>query len=403
MRALWLISILFLSLSCAENTEQQERYKLRQLIVPTAENASIPFLFVSTRATLLSWVEKVDDSVSRLRYSELKDGVWRRPHDILSGTDWFVNWADFPSITENNGHLLSHILKKSSEGTYSYDIKMNIKPVDKATWNTDVKLHYDGTPTEHGFVTALPYEEDSFFVTWLDGRNTEEKIGEERGAMTLRAAEVSLKGEITNEKLLDSRTCDCCQTTAAITQNGPVVLYRDRSEHEIRDISIVRRIDGEWTAPRTIHKDNWQIKGCPVNGPKAVAAENVLAVAWFTGTNGQSSAKIAFSNDNGASFQDPVTIATGNVIGRVDIVLLDKNNAIVSYMEEMEGKAQIIATKITASGEVSKQIPIAEISSSRKSGFPQMELVVDQLLFAWTEATKDSSAVMTATIAIQAF
>jgi len=41
---------------------------------------------------------------------------------------------------------------------------------------------------------------------------------------------------------LDTRVCECCQTSVAMTAEGPVVVYGDCSEaeKEIRDISIVR-------------------------------------------------------------------------------------------------------------------------------------------------------------------
>ena len=242
-------------------------FKVHVLTSPADQNSSLPYLFSNADKTLLSWVESLNDSLVRLRYSQLRDGVWHEPQDINSGVDWFVNWADFPAIAENNGHLFSHILKKSSAGTYSYDIKVNLKPKLAKAWKIDIPLHTDNTATEHGFVTAIPYRKNSFFVTWLDGRNTEKNESGERGAMTLRTGEVAMDGKVSNEGILDSRTCDCCQTTAAITANGPVVLYRDRSENEIRDISIVRQIDGEWTEPKAVHHDNWKINGCPVNGP----------------------------------------------------------------------------------------------------------------------------------------
>ena len=51
-----------------------------------------------------------------------------------------------------------------------------------------------------------------------------------------------------------------------MTADGPVVVYRDRSEQEIRDISIVRLHDGKWSQPSSVFEDNWKINGCPVNG-----------------------------------------------------------------------------------------------------------------------------------------
>ncbi|MGB5555497.1 MAG: hypothetical protein WBM83_12615 [Flavobacteriaceae bacterium] len=370
---------------------------------PAKNNSAMPFLFSNDHKTLLSWVETVGDSLAILNYAELIDGAWQEPSMIAQGTDWFVNWADFPAITEHNGTLLTHMLKKSSVGTYSYDIKLNLLTKGEKEWKNNLPLHDDQTPTEHGFVTTLPYGSDSFFMTWLDGRNTEEKEGEERGAMTLRTAEVNSLGALQNEALLDPRTCDCCQTTAAITSNGPVVLYRDRTENEVRDISIVRKIAGEWSAPKTIHADNWLIKGCPVNGPKAAALENTLAVAWFTAADNSPQVKLVFSADGGENFDAPIVVSPVKTIGRVDVVLLDMNTAIVSYMEMIDKQAQLKAVKVKRSGEIAKPVVISELDASRKTGFPQMELVQDKVYFAWTDVDQKNSAIKTAFVALEAF
>ncbi len=397
----YLLVFIVLFTSCVEKEKKEAETKedmavLTPVASPAGAVSSLPYLFTNADKTLLSWVENSGDTLTRLRYSELVDGNWQDPREITEGTDWFVNWADFPVIAENKGNMLSHVLKKSSEGTYSYDVKLNILPEGGTDWATNIPLHTDGTPTEHGFVTALPYTGGSFFVTWLDGRNTAAGEGEHRGAMTIRAAEVKPDGTIEKETVLDDSTCDCCQTTAAITDNGPVVIYRDRSAEEVRDISIVRRVDGEWTAPKTVFADNWQIKGCPVNGPKAAALGNNLVVAWFTVVGEKARVKLAFSEDGGASFDAPIRIDEAKAMGRVDVLLLDKETALVSWMESKDGRALIKAVRVDRSGKKQAAAVIAEMDPSRSSGFPQMELVDDKVYFAWTDVSGENSTVKTA-------
>ena len=177
---------------------------------------------------------------------------------------------------------------------------------DGQQWSDDFIPHKDGTPTEHGFVTMMPYQ-GKFLTAWLDGRNTgggsHDGHGHgDGGPMTLRSALIAMDGTMENEVELDQRICDCCQTSGAITDIGPVIVYRDRSDEEIRDMSIVRFVDGKWSDPKTIHADGWKIEGCPVNGPRATAHGNLLAVAWFTAANSQPKVKLIFSQDGGANF-----------------------------------------------------------------------------------------------------
>jgi len=397
------ISLMFGCKEAAKPTAAEvEVTVVEELTSPAKESSALPHLMSNKDVALLSWVETSGDTMATMKYSELVDGKWQSSKNILTGTDWFVNWADYPMITENNGSLWSHVLKKSTAGTYSYDIKMNVKPKGATEWKTDLPLHTDGTPTEHGFVSIVPYN-DHFFVNWLDGRNTEENEAGERGAMSLRAGVVSVTGEMLEEYELDARTCDCCQTTSVITDNGPIVIYRDRSANEIRDISIVRQVAGEWTAPKAIHEDNWQIKGCPVNGPKVDALGNNVVVAWFTGAENAPKVQVSFSSDGGEVFTAPIVIAEGVIMGRVDVLWTDEDNAVVSWMEANDKSALFKAMIVRKDGTTSKQQVITKMADSRKSGFPQMEMVEETLYFAWTEQVAAVTQVRTAKMSVDAF
>ncbi len=398
--------LLILITSCVEEGRSKKTDEdttlISQVDSPANYHSSLPFLFAEDEQLLLSWIAQENDSLYVLKYAKRDQGTWNDIQEIVSGTDWFVNWADYPMIAENQGNLWAHVLKKSSSGTYSYDVSMNLLAKRDSIWNTNVVLHTDGTPTEHGFVTALPYT-NGFFVTWLDGRNTEERAGEERGAMTLRAAEVAFDGTVFNEHELDIRTCDCCQTTAAITDNGPIVIYRDRSEDEVRDISIVRHIKGEWTHPQPVAIDGWKIKGCPVNGPRAVASGNNVVVAWFTGAQENPRVLVAFSQDGGATFANPIPIAAGKVLGRVDVDFLKDNAAVVSWMAADETSTSLKALKVSPSGARSKPLVISKMSASRKSGFPQMERLNDSIYFAWTAYTAKNTSIEMAVLPVALF
>jgi hypothetical protein len=376
-----------MAVSCKETTQEKENFRQQiaegiiSLPNPAKDSSSLPYLFSNREQLFLSWVTKVD-SIASLNYSELIGGKWTAPEAIASGSDWFVNWADFPGIAENNGNLLTHFLKKSDTAYFAYDVFLNIKNESEDQWKAPFKLHSDSTKTEHGFVSIIPFKENSFFVTWLDGRDTASK--DETMAMNIRAAVITATGEILDDTLLDNRTCDCCHTTAAITGNGPVVIYRDRSETEVRDISIVRQVDGNWTDPKPVHNDNWEINGCPVNGPKADAIENTLVIAWFTAAENIPKVNLVFSGDGGENFSEPIRVDNGIPIGKVDVSLIDKDNALVSWVEGSGSEAQIKVVKVTAEGDKSEAQVVSNSTDARANGFPQMEILGENVYFAWT-------------------
>ena len=395
-------SLLVTLFSCTDNkkdsnvqSQDKDSSVITTLSSPAGDSSAEPYLFTDRDGVVyLSWIEKIGKQ-STLKFSSFDNDKWSEPVRIASGNDWFVNWADYPVIaTDGNNNLLAHYLEKSDSAKFTYDVKF-ISSIDSGrTWANSKKLNDDNVKAEHGFVTIIPYN-DQFFVTWLDGRKTaseEEHAGHgHHGEMSLRAAFIDKSGNKTNEWELDGKVCDCCQTTAAITNNGPVVVYRDRSDDEIRDMSIVRYANGAWTAPKTIYADNWQINACPVNGPRVDAIGNNLAIAWFSMKDKKPEVKAIFSNDGGASFGKTIQFDEGKAIGRVDIAMLDSLSVIVSWMEG----SSIKAVKVYADGAKGTSMVIASSSDKRSSGFPQMTRAGDKIFFAWTDDKKKAIRIAT--------
>jgi len=392
---------LLLSLSfvgCTQkNSAINQIQSVHYIATPSKPNSAEPFLFTDSDSTVyISWIEKSEEK-SILKLSSLSNNQWTEAVTIASGNSWFVNWADYPMIASNGQNLVAHFLDKSGESTYAYDVKLTTSADQGKTWTDPAILHDDKKQAEHGFVTLLPFG-DNFFVTWLDGRNTVMEGMEEmdhheghRGSMSLRAAIIDATGKKINEWELDNKTCDCCQTTAALTTNGPVVIYRDKTDEEIRDMSIVRLIDGQWTAPKAIHNDNWKIAGCPVNGPRVASEGNNLVIAWFSAATDTSRVNVIFSTDGGSTFGKAIRVDEGNAIGRVDIALTDDKSAMVSWMEG----TKIKAAKVHDDGTIEPSVTIATSSESRSSGFPQMTKSRNQLIFAWTDDNEKNIKVAT--------
>ena len=364
---------------------------------PTGNGAQLPHLIKGGDGYLyLSWVEEHDANAT-MKYSKLTNGQWSMPETIASGDDWFVNWADYPTMAaDQDGSLMAHYPAKSGESTYAYDVNVVIKPAGSTSWSEPVLAHTDGTQTEHGFVSMLPQNNGTFLLTWLDGRFTGGASHEGDGhggggAMTVRSAVMDLEGNLSEEAELDHRVCDCCQTGVTLTPSGAVAVYRDRSEEEFRDMYFTKKTAGEWSVSQPVAADSWHIAGCPVNGPRIVSYGDAVAVAWFTAANGEPKVQIAFSAD-GETFEEPILVDGVEPLGRVDIVMLDESTAIVSWLDNERGSA-IKYRQISSTGDMTDPVTIAETSESRGSGFPQMELVGDQLYFAWTVREGESSRI----------
>jgi hypothetical protein len=305
-----------------------------------------------------------------------------------------VNWADFPGLVSfGKTNLASLYLEKSANGPYTYDVKLKLSNDSGNTWNLPITPHTDNTNSEHGFVSKLALNDDTLLTVWLDGRQyayaeENDSIAKE---MTLRGAILDQNGKMLHEYLVDERVCDCCQTDLAMTAKGPIVVYRDRTEEEVRDIYYSRLIDNEWSEPKPISNDQWTIAGCPVNGPSIAANENRIAVVWFTLNNDNPQVKLAFSNNNGKTFETPIVLNNGNTIGRVDVELLTDNSAIVVWLEIVENNTVIQMQRIHENGAKSKVLTLAKTSEDRSSGFPRLVVKEDTAYLAYTLSGKDLS------------
>ena len=362
---------------------------------PFPENSSESFLLSTDKDLFISWTEQVLDS-NFLYVTKLEGDSWSNKKLITKGTDWFVNWADFPSISYNNlsNSIFSFHLQKSSEETFSYDVNYHIN--SKETWKDMNKIHDDNTFSEHGFVSSIPYK-DGFMVSWLDGRNTYGvgDHGHAKGAMTIRSAVLDSNGNIVSQNVIDEMVCECCQTSMAISGDIPIVVYRDRSEGEIRDIYYSRYIDSNWTEPHPIHNDGWQINGCPVNGPNVDSYGDNVVVSWFSASNGRPKVNLKFSTDNGRTFGDKILIdeVDNSPLGRVDIELISETEAIISWLSTVDGKGKLLIRKIKTNGEIGLIKVVDEISTERSTGFPQIEEFNDDVYISWTDNSESGKKV----------
>ena len=364
---------------------------------------------------VMTWLDTRPGRRPALQFAPwLPETGWERTRTVAVGNALFVNWADTPHIaaTEDNA-LWAHWLQKSADAPYAYDVMLARSMDGGASWGVPVRAHDDATTTEHGFVSFWPMGEGRLGVAWLDGRNTvqaedgthadDETAADDhaghhggRGMMTLRAAVFDRNLRASDAAEVDGSVCDCCQTDVASVAGasgpGALLVYRDRTQDEIRDIHAVR-FDGErWSAPVRVHADDWMMPACPVNGPAVAALGEDAVVAWYTatsagGADGMPRVRLARSADGGRSFAAPVEIDSGEAVqGRV-AVALDARQAWVLWMRE-EGGAQslwLARYRPDLSAQI-ERIKLADVRGiGRGTGFPRLLLRGDTAYVVWTD------------------
>lgn len=357
---------------------------------PATKGAIAPNLSVSSRGVLASWIEPAANGSNRLRVARLTGSGWNRPSTIVETKNLVANWADVPSVVEGPGGILvAHWAERAVPGEgHFYDVMLALSPDGGRRWARVGSPHRKGVPAEHGFVSLVP-EEDSVRAIWLDGSST---AVSPHGGTTLRSALVGLTPG--RNQQLDGRVCDCCSTSAARTSDASVVAYRDRTDDEVRDISVVRIGASGPESPVRVHEDGWRIPGCPVNGPAIVASGERVAVAWYTYAESRPRVVVAFSSDGARTFGAPILVDAADdqvaPIGRVSIAWAstDARDVFVTWVAAVREDAELRVRRISSTGQIGEHRVLARTRADRQSGFPRLARDGTRFVVAWTDATR---------------
>jgi len=302
-----------------------------------------------------SWLEPRDGGGYTFRLALRDSSGWREPLTVISGPTLATHPTDLPGVAFlTGGVILAHWQERPdwTPNPYETDIRTAVSPDGGRTWSEPSRPYQLPTSGEHGFVATWSAGA-GVGLAWLDGRRQTyqppadtTQHGIHSGSMALYGAQVvGSDGEAAGEVMIDSVTCECCPTAAALTGRGPIVAYRDRElpEHVeptgilyeqevIRDVVVTRYEGGEWSAPRLVHRDGWVYSGCPNNGPAIAADGDRVVVAWMTGAGGKPAVYAAFSDDAGDRFGAPIRIDDGQAVGQVTVALAGPGGAVVGWL-----------------------------------------------------------------------
>ena len=294
----------------------------------------------------------------------------------------FTNWADIPSIIEApSGDLYAHWLDRISSKTYAYGIRIERSTNRGISWKSLGWLHEDTSATEHGFVSLIS-EDHHVRAFWLDGR----MMTNSTGSMMLRTA--ILKGDqIMDELVLDDNVCTCCPTSAVQLSAGPIVVYRDRSPQEIRDISHVLRSEDGWSKPATLKADNWFMPGCPVNGASIATSDGLVAISRFTVINNKAQVILRLFKEGQIKSGKEIVLDKNAPIGRCATVST-KDSVYTVWIGLKKNHTVLRLAQVSPTGEIILETALAPIDGNRSSGMPQAIISGGYLWMSWTDSNR---------------
>ena len=107
----WILVLTFLFDSCTTTPEFPE-IEIVNIPIPTKESGQSRVISSKDGKAFLSWIEYGLEDIFTFQYAQLVNNNWSEPITIATGDDWFINWADFPSlIVRQDGSMAAHWLQ----------------------------------------------------------------------------------------------------------------------------------------------------------------------------------------------------------------------------------------------------------------------------------------------------
>lgn len=386
--------ITFVITACAAVTQAQ----VQRIDPPALKDSGMAYLTSDAKGgAYLSWIDPLAGGGHALRYSRWNGAAWSSANTIASGQGWFVNWADFPALAVTpDGSMLAHWLTKSEgAGTYGYGIRVARKAPGSNTWKQIFGANLTDKEDYAGFLSFVVTGNTAGAVYLAPPPNAERSAaahnhdahdaGEVEHRKTLRYAAFNANGTVASDREIDADTCSCCQTTVVSTPAGLLAAYRDHAPGEIRDIAVVRLVNGKWTEPKPLNRDGWKINGCPTEGPSAAVQGERLGIAWLTRAQDKPRIQMSLSANSGAAFGEPIRIDDGNPYGHPNVTLFDEQHYLVAWLERVPQGAELRMRRVSMTGVMSPSVTLANVAAARSAGLPKIVVTGNQLLLAWRD------------------
>jgi hypothetical protein len=285
-----------------------------------------------------------------------------------------------PSVLASGGNRVDAVwtqVSRNSATEYQEDVFTSTSNDGGQAWSHPQLVNQDRTVSEHGYVSLEATGDPAPAILWLDG--SDDKV---QHRYHLLAAPIGAARD--QQKVLDDDVCTCCPTTMVRTAHGVVAAYRDHTTDNVRDISIVRRINGRWSAPVNVSHDNWHIDGCPTNGPALASDGQRVALAWFSAANDRPLVKVSFSSDEGTTWSKPIVVNETAAVGRAAVALFADGSALASWVSVACGSSPaLLARRVTPADKLDPIFAIGQSASIR--GRIKLASAGGEMLITWVE------------------
>ncbi len=269
------------------------------------------------------------------------------------------------SLDDGSGPQLAFRSKGNVFATWeeNRDIKF-VRSLDFGkSFSTPTRVNDDNENADQSFHSMQVAEDGTIFIFWLDGRK---RLQEEYGAESVYLARSLDDGKTFQRNIrVSGNACHCCRPAIAFGKPKQVFLsWRHEFPGNIRKVVVASSQDNglTWSKPIPVSRRGWKIDGCINSGPTMKYVNGKLYIAWYSGAGSRPALKLAWSEDEGASFHS---------LGKIP-----KNVSSPNYpdIQEINGEPWIIFQGIDANSnrrDTSVKAWVVKITSEKKITLPQ--------------------------------
>jgi hypothetical protein len=208
----------------------------------------------------------------------------------------------------------------------------------------------------------------------------------------------AILGDPASSHAITGGVCYCCKTAiVAGPENDIYVAWRHVYPQNVRDMAFISSRDGgrTFSAPIRVSEDQWQIEGCPEDGPAlALDSRRQVHVVWPTlvhdAPNGQPSIGIFYARSNtGQSFGARQRVPTEGVPHHPQIAVAG-DSVYLAWDELKNGARQVVVARRPLNGTANTRWSREVLSGNVPGTYPSLASRDAGAIVAWTSAAPNS-------------
>ncbi|MGE5503244.1 MAG: exo-alpha-sialidase [Actinomycetota bacterium] len=213
------------------------------------------------------------------------------------------------------------------------------------------------------------------YMAWIDKRGlaAAKRRGEDyRGAAL--AVGWSDDGGGLHQEVAADHSCECCRVAMAFDGRGlPVLLWRHVFAPNIRDHAVMAFAQPDRPGPVVrVAEDDWRIDACPHHGPAlAVTADGGVVAAWYTAGNRRQGLFLARAAAPGAAFGEPRAIGDAERLPSHPQLLAQGGRLWLAWTE-FDGERTWVMAQVSEDGGASWGSPWTLATTHDASDHPQL-------------------------------